>query len=101
MFLCVHCPYVIHLKAGIAALAKEYQVGGFLPGRASHAAAHRLLPEPQGKNVGIVGISSNSVITHPEVLGAAVAGVACCMPPLWPTSGAGRPGEDAGGCLGI
>ena len=43
IFLCNHCPYVIHVAAGIAALAAEYQQRG----------------------VSIVGISSNDVSSHP------------------------------------
>ena len=44
MFLCVHCPYVVHLKAAIRELAAEYKA----------------------KGVAIVAISSNSVETHPQ-----------------------------------
>ncbi|EFJ32511.1 hypothetical protein SELMODRAFT_86039, partial [Selaginella moellendorffii] len=44
MFICNHCPYVVHLKEGIAKLAQEYSQ----------------------KGVAVVGISSNSVATHPE-----------------------------------
>jgi peroxiredoxin len=43
IFMCNHCPYVIHIRAGLAQLAKDYAP----------------------KNVGIVGISSNNVQTHP------------------------------------
>eukprot|EP00252_Welwitschia_mirabilis_P010768 TRINITY_DN2426_c0_g1_i1.p1 TRINITY_DN2426_c0_g1~~TRINITY_DN2426_c0_g1_i1.p1 ORF type:complete len:194 (-),score=32.30 TRINITY_DN2426_c0_g1_i1:278-859(-) len=44
MFICNHCPFVIHLKQAIVDLANEY------------------IP----KGVAIVAISSNSVATHPE-----------------------------------
>lgn len=44
MFLCVHCPFVVHLKDAIAELAKEYQ----------------------SKGVKVVAISSNSLQTHPQ-----------------------------------
>jgi peroxiredoxin len=43
VFMCNHCPYVIHLRAGLAQLARDYT--------------------PRG--VGIVGISSNDIKTHP------------------------------------
>jgi peroxiredoxin len=42
-FICNHCPYVIHLRAGLAQLARDY------------------LP----RNVGIVGISSNDAANYP------------------------------------
>ena len=41
--MCNHCPYVIHIRAGLAQFARDYA----------------------GKNVAIVGISSNDVKTHP------------------------------------
>eukprot|EP00884_Botryococcus_braunii_P017572 jgi/Botrbrau1/4499/Bobra.0220s0032.1 len=44
MFICNHCPFVVLLKEAIAALAREYQAKGF----------------------GVVAISSNSIITHPQ-----------------------------------
>ena len=44
MFICNHCPFVIHLKPAIVDLAKEYQA----------------------RNVAFVAISSNSVDTHPQ-----------------------------------
>jgi len=44
MFICNHCPYVKHLNAGIADLAKAYTE----------------------KGVGFVAISSNNVVTHPD-----------------------------------
>jgi peroxiredoxin len=44
MFICNHCPYVIHVKDELARLAKEYQ--------------------PKG--VGFVAISSNDVSRYPE-----------------------------------
>ncbi|HEY4417020.1 MAG TPA: thioredoxin family protein [Verrucomicrobiae bacterium] len=43
IFLCNHCPYVIHIRAGLAQLARDYA--------------------PRG--VGIVGISSNDVKNYP------------------------------------
>jgi peroxiredoxin len=43
IFMCNHCPYVIHIRSGLAQLARDYT--------------------PRG--VGIVGISSNDVKTHP------------------------------------
>ncbi len=43
VFMCNHCPYVKHVAAGLAQLAKEYQ----------------------GKGVAVVGISSNDVQSHP------------------------------------
>lgn len=44
MFICNHCPYVKHVNAGIAALAKDYRTRG----------------------VGFVAISSNDVEKYPE-----------------------------------
>lgn len=44
IFLCNHCPYVKHVADGLADLAKEYQARG----------------------VGVVGISSNDVGSHPD-----------------------------------
>lgn len=44
MFICNHCPYVIHVKPEIARLAKEYQL----------------------KGVSFVAISSNDVEQYPE-----------------------------------
>lgn len=43
LFLCNHCPYVIHLNEGIVKIAKEYLE----------------------KGIGFVGISSNDVINYP------------------------------------
>ena len=43
MFICNHCPYVKHVRAGVAAMAKEYQ----------------------GRGAAIVGISANDATTHP------------------------------------
>ena len=43
IFICNHCPYVIHLRAGLAQLARDY------------------IP----RNVGIVGISSNDAANYP------------------------------------
>jgi peroxiredoxin len=44
MFICNHCPYVKHIRTGIAQLARDY------------------LP----RGVGIVGINSNDVENHPD-----------------------------------
>ncbi|KAL3638909.1 hypothetical protein CASFOL_016816 [Castilleja foliolosa] len=44
MFICNHCPYVIHLKSDIAKLTKLYME----------------------KGLGVIAISSNSVTTHPK-----------------------------------
>ncbi|HTY88238.1 MAG TPA: thioredoxin family protein [Candidatus Acidoferrum sp.] len=44
VFLCNHCPYVKHIRAGLAQLARDYQ--------------------PRG--VGIVGINANDVANYPE-----------------------------------
>ena len=44
MFICNHCPYVIHVMEGIIALAKDYQNNG----------------------IGFVAISSNDVVNYPD-----------------------------------
>ena len=44
MFICNHCPFVKHLRAGLAQFGKDYS----------------------GKNVAIVAISSNDVVAHPD-----------------------------------
>jgi thiol-disulfide isomerase/thioredoxin len=44
MFICRHCPYVVHVKPELIRLAKDYQ----------------------GKSVGIVGISSNDARRYPD-----------------------------------
>lgn len=44
MFICVHCPYVIHVQDEIASLANEYNQ----------------------KGIGFVAISSNDIINYPE-----------------------------------
>lgn len=44
MFICNHCPYVKHLRTGLAEFAREYQARG----------------------LAVVGISSNDVRTHPQ-----------------------------------
>jgi peroxiredoxin len=44
IFMCNHCPFVIHLRSALAAFAKEYQA----------------------KGLGIVGINSNDISTHPD-----------------------------------
>jgi len=43
MFICNHCPFVKHLRAGLAQFGKDYQ----------------------GKDAAIVAISSNDVAAHP------------------------------------
>jgi peroxiredoxin len=43
IFMCNHCPYVVHIRAGLVQLAKDYAARG----------------------VGIVGISSNDVKNYP------------------------------------
>jgi peroxiredoxin len=43
VFMCNHCPYVVHLRAGLAQFARDYAA----------------------KNVGIVGINANNAQTHP------------------------------------
>jgi peroxiredoxin len=44
MFICNHCPYVKHIRAGLAAFARDYQA----------------------KGVGVVAISANDVADYPE-----------------------------------
>src|SRR5579862_85314 len=44
LFICNHCPYVKHIRAGLAQLARDYQP----------------------KHVAIVGINSNDVANYPE-----------------------------------
>jgi peroxiredoxin len=44
MFICNHCPYVIHVMEGITALAKDYQ----------------------NKGIGFIAISSNDVVNYPD-----------------------------------
>ncbi len=44
MFICNHCPYVIHIRAGLAQLARDYQA----------------------KGVAVVGISANDAANYPE-----------------------------------
>lgn len=44
IFMCNHCPFVIHLRSAIASFAKEYA----------------------GKGLAIVGISANDVNSHPQ-----------------------------------
>lgn len=43
IFMCNHCPFVIHLRSALAAFANEYQE----------------------KGLSVVGISSNDIATHP------------------------------------
>jgi thiol-disulfide isomerase/thioredoxin len=47
MFLCVHCPYVKHLEAGIAELAREYFAGGDGP-------------------IAFAAIQSNDIASYPD-----------------------------------
>jgi peroxiredoxin len=44
VFMCNHCPYVIHIRAGLAELARDY-----LPSRAA-----------------IVGVNANDVVNYPD-----------------------------------
>ena len=44
MFICKHCPYVVHIKEEIGRLGKDYEK----------------------KDVGIVGISSNDTVRYPD-----------------------------------
>jgi peroxiredoxin len=44
LFICNHCPYVKHIRAGLAQLARDYQP----------------------KRVAVVGINSNDVANYPE-----------------------------------
>lgn len=44
IFMCNHCPFVIHVREHLAATCMEYQ----------------------GKGIGIVGVNSNDTVTHPD-----------------------------------
>jgi peroxiredoxin len=44
IFMCNHCPYVVHIRSGLAQLARDYAA----------------------KNAGIVGISSNDAQNYPQ-----------------------------------
>lgn len=44
MFICRHCPYVAHVRAGLAGFGRDYQ----------------------DSNIAIVAIGSNDPVTHPE-----------------------------------
>jgi thiol-disulfide isomerase/thioredoxin len=44
IFMCNHCPYVVHIRAGLAQFARDYAA----------------------KNVGIVGINANDVKNYPS-----------------------------------
>ena len=44
LFICNHCPYVKHIRSGLAQLARDYQL----------------------KNTGIVAINSNDVANYPD-----------------------------------
>ena len=48
MFICSHCPYVRHLRAGIAALARDYEPRG-LAAVAIAANGRSPVPLPQPK----------------------------------------------------
>ena len=62
MFLCNHCPYVVHVAEELVRLAREYQERG----------------------VGVVAISSNDVAQHPEDGPARMAEVAAAMGATFP-----------------
>ncbi len=51
MFICRHCPYVAHVRAGLAEFGRDYQ----------------------DANIGIVAVSSNDPTTHPEDAPASLA----------------------------
>ena len=51
VFMCNHCPYVKHVAAGLAQLAKDYQ----------------------SKGAAVVGISSNDIKSHPDDVPAKMA----------------------------
>ncbi len=44
IFMCNHCPFVLHIRAGLARLARDYQ----------------------GRGVAVVGINSNDVANYPD-----------------------------------
>ena len=44
VFMCNHCPFVVHVREGLAAMAKEYQA----------------------KGVAVVGINANDVANYPD-----------------------------------
>ena len=44
VFMCNHCPFVVHIKEGLAAFARDYQ----------------------GRGLAMIGINSNDVETHPD-----------------------------------
>jgi peroxiredoxin len=44
IFMCNHCPFVVHLRSALAEFGKEYQ----------------------GQGLAVVGISANDVATHPD-----------------------------------
>lgn len=46
VFICNHCPYVIHLREALIKISKEYI---------------------DKEGLGVVAISSNSIVTHPQV----------------------------------
>ena len=54
MFICRHCPYVVHVKSELAKLGNDYAK----------------------KDVGIVAISANDVSTHPDDAPAQLAAMA-------------------------
>ena len=44
IFLCAHCPYVVHVKPELARISRDYT----------------------GRNVGIIGITANDIAQYPE-----------------------------------
>ncbi|XP_057814075.1 uncharacterized protein LOC131027988 isoform X3 [Cryptomeria japonica] len=53
MFICNHCPFVVHLKKDIVKLANDYM-------------SRRDNLDTVQKGLAVVAISSNSTVTHPE-----------------------------------
>ena len=54
IFLCAHCPYVVHVQAQLAQLARDYA----------------------GRRLAIVGITSNEIVDHPQDAPAPTAAMA-------------------------
>jgi len=50
IFMCNHCPFVIHVREKLAEIAREYQAGG----------------GSEGGGVGVVGINANDIANYPE-----------------------------------
>ena len=59
MFICRHCPYVQHIKEGLAKLGKDYAPGG-VSGEASSSRSHA------GKEAALVAISANDAKNYPD-----------------------------------